>query len=203
MSASVLRRFIILMAILITVVVLGTDVMRGWVERPPGDMETELGSQRLEDGLYDEALAYYDKALAVSPDHRGALMGRALVFMQTERYDDAVAELDYLIDYLEKTLEPNDATGRGALAAAYANRGIAFDRQGRYEKALDSYIAALKVDDEVVEGPGVVHRILYANPRPSTVRDRARYIYEQLQKPPEERVMRIPELDERQRMYKP
>ena len=108
-----------------------------------------------------------------------------------------------MIDYLEKTLEPNDATGRGALAAAYANRGIAFDRQGRYEKALDSYIAALKVDDEVVEGPGVVHRILYANPRPSTVRDRARYIYEQLQKPPEERVMRIPELDERQRMYKP
>jgi hypothetical protein len=37
----------------------------------------------------------------------------------------------------------------------------------------------------------------------STVRDRAIYIYEQLQLPEGERLLRIPELDAKQRMYKP
>ena len=96
-----------------------------------------------------------------------------------------------------------DATGRGVLAAAYANRGIVHDRQGEYAKALEDYIGALKVDEGAVEGPGVIHKILYGSDRVSTVRDRARYLHEQLQKPEAERVMRIPELDARQRMHKP
>jgi hypothetical protein len=49
----------------------------------------------------------------------------------------------------------------------------------------------------------VVHKILYGSEDVSTVRDRARYIYEQLQLPEDQRLMRVPELDEKQRMYKP
>ena len=45
-----------------------------------------------------------------------------------------------------------------------------------------------------VDGPGLIDKIVH-DPRPHTVRDRARYIYEQLQKPEAERVLRIPEID--------
>jgi tetratricopeptide (TPR) repeat protein len=202
-NPRVLRRFIFLMALLTVGAFVFWDVLDDFVRREPGDYYTEVGSNRLVDELYDEALDNFDKALEESPDHRGALMGRGLVFIRTERYEDAVAEFDYLIGYLDRTLEPDDRTGVGALAAAYANRGVAYDFLGEYQKALDSYVEALKVDEEVVEGPGVVHKILYGSDRVSTVRDRARYIYEQLQKPEDERLMRIPELDAKQRMHKP
>ena len=130
-------------------------------------------------------------------------MGRALVFTQTERYDDAISEFDYLIRFLEETLEPDDRTGRGVLAAAYANRGIVYDRLGRYETALENYILALNTDAGTVAEPGVVHKILYDSDRISSVRKRAIYLQQQLQLPEDQRVMRIPELDARQRMHKP
>jgi tetratricopeptide (TPR) repeat protein len=203
MNTRVLRRFIILMVVLIVVTVLGSDILRRYVERPPGDLETETGNLRLEDGLYDKALEEFNAALAVSPDHRGALMGRALVFIQTEDYDAAISELDYLIDFLQENLEADDKTGRGALAAAYANRGIVKDRLGQYQAALDDYVESLRTDSEAVEGPGVIDKILYDSDDFSTVRERAQYIYEQLQLPESERLMRVPEIDAKQRMHKP
>ncbi len=203
MNPRVLRRFIYLMVAFMVVVFVATDLLDSFVNRPPGDYETEMGSQRLEDGLYDEALDYFNKALAEAPNHRGALMGRALVYISTERYDEAIAELDYLIKYLSENLKEDDVTGRGALAAAYANRGIVYDRLGQYQKALDDYVQSLKTDEKTVSGPGIVHEILYGTEKVSTVRDRARYIYEQLKLPPEKRLLRVPELDAQQRMYKP
>ena len=203
MNRRVLRRFVMLLALLTVGAFIFWDVLEDFVSRAPGDFYTEIGSQRLEDGLYDEAIENFDKALEEAPNHRGALMGRALVFIQTERYEDAIAELDSLIRFLEETLEPDDRTGRGVLAAAYANRGIVYDRLAQYEKALDNYIQALNTDGETVEGPGVIYKILYDSEKVSSVRDRAIYLHEQLQLPEEERVLRIPELDAKQRMYKP
>lgn len=145
----------------------------------------------------------FDLALQEQPDHRGALMGRALVLIQSDRLAEALAELDHLIATLERNPDPDDKTALGTHAAAYANRGIVKDRQGRYELALEDYIEALKIDEGAVEGPGVVDKILYGNERASSVRDRAVYIYEQLKLPEDERLMRIPELDAEQRMHKP
>lgn len=188
---------------IVTALVFFWPILSPYFDRPAGDFETEMGSNRLEDGQYRAALEYFDKALEVAPDHRGALMGRALVFIQTEDYPDAIAELDYLIEVLTATLDETDATGVGTLAAAYANRGIVYDRTGEYEKALADYIEALKIDDETVDGPGIIHKILYGSDNLSTVRDRAQYLHEQLALPESERILRIPELDEQQRMYKP
>jgi tetratricopeptide (TPR) repeat protein len=205
MNPRVLRRFIFLMAILTVGGFIFWDVVDDFVNRPPGDYYTEVGDLRLRDGLYDEALEAFDKALEEAPDHRGALMGRALVFIETQQYDSAIAELGSLIELLEARLEaePDDTTGRGALAAAYANRGIVYDRLGQYQTALDDYISALKVDAGTLEGPDIFQKLLYAGDQVSTVRDRARYLYEQLQLPEDQRLMTVPELDEQQFMYKP
>ena len=203
MNPRVLRRFIILLALLTVGSFIFWDVLEEFVKREPGDYYTEIGSNRLNDQLYDEAMEDFDKALEEAPNHRGALMGRALVFIQTKKYVEALAELDYLIEFLNQTLEESDATGRAVLAGAYANRGIVYDRQGDYEKALESYIEGLKVDEEAVSGPGVINKILYGLQKPSSVRDRARYIYEQLQLPEDQRLLSIPEIDAQQRMFKP
>ena len=203
MNERVLRRFIFLMATLLVGGGLLFLVFGGQIGSEPGDFETRMGSQRLEDGLYDEAMAHFDQALVEAPNHRGALMGRALVFIQTESYPEATAELDHLIAFLRDTLEDDDLTGRGALAAAHANRGIVKDRQGQYEDALADYVVALQIDEETVDGPGVVYKILRPAIDPSTVRQRAEYLIEQLALPEEERLLRVPELDDQQRMYKP
>jgi len=206
MNPQVLRRFVKFMAIGLLVaggIGLFAETYPYLFSSAPGDYYVRTGDQRLSDGNYDEALENFNLALEEMPDHRGALMGRALVFVQTERYPEALAELDYLIAYLERTLEPDDSTGRGALAAAHANRGIVYDRIGRYQDALDDYIAALKTDEDTVSGPDVIHKILYGSEGVSSVRKRAQYLYEQLQLPEDERLLRDQEIDAEQRMYKP
>ena len=202
MNPRVLRRFIVLLFLLILVVSTFTLLYDSFFLRPPGDYEVERGDMHLSDGDLDAARALFDEALSLSPNHRGALMGIAVIYLERGQETRAIAHLTHLIDYLTLNLVADDPTGRGTLAAAYANRGIAKDRLGRFEEALRDYIEALTVDEEAVSGPGIVEKIVH-DPRPSTVRKRARYIYEQLQLPAAERTLSIPELDAKSRTYKP
>ncbi len=199
----VLRRFIILMGILTFGGFTFWAVTGNFVRAPSGDYEVRQGDIHLGDKKYDKALERFNAALSVSPDHRGALMGRALVFLQSERYTDAEAEFSYMIKYLQANLDPDDITGIAVYAAAYANRGILYDRTGRYEKALADYIQALKIDEGAIDGPGLIDKVIYGTPRPSTVRKRGLYLQQQLALPKEQRVLRIPEQDSEQRQYKP
>ena len=100
-------------------------------------------------------------------------------------------------------LEADDPTGMGALSAAYANRGIIKDRDGRYDDALKDYIEAVKIDYDLADGPGWIEHLLYYDKKPSSVLGRARYLYKQLKLPESERLMRVPEIDAKQRRYKP
>ena len=202
-SPKVLRRFVILLALATFVMFTFWAVVRSYVQAPTGDYEVRQGDILLSDGRYEAALERFNAALAVSPDHRGAVMGRGLVFLQSERYIDAEAEFTYLIEFLRDNVEANDATGIAVHAAAYTNRGIIYDRTGRYEKALADYIEALKIDEGAVDGPSLIDRVIYGTPRPATTRQRAIYLIEQLDLPEDQRVLRIPEKDAPQRMYKP
>ena len=203
MNPRVLLRFIKLMAILTVVMFSVWALIQSYFNELPGDYDTRQGDIRLTEGKFDEAIKSFNKALREMPNHRGALMGRALVYIQTNRTDEALAELTYLIEFLKKSLKSEDVTGRAALAAAYANRGIVLDRLGRYEKALTDYIEALKTDEDAVSGPGLVDKIIYGTPKPSTVRDRAVYLKQQLDLPEDRRLLRVPEIDRKQRIYKP
>ena len=202
-NPRVLRRFIILMGVTTFVMFTFWAVVRNYVQTPDGDYEVRQGDILLGDGDYDQALDRFNAALAVSPDHRGALIGRALTFLQAGRHVLAESEFTYLIDFLQKNLQSDDITGIAVYAAAYSNRGILYDRTGRYEEALADYIQALNIDEGAIDGPGIVDKVIYGTPRPATVRQRAIYLQQQLALPEDQRILRIPEMDAEQRMYKP
>jgi tetratricopeptide (TPR) repeat protein len=199
-----MRRFVIISALG------GLAIMALWLlvepyllDAPPGDYEVRQGDILLTDGKYNAAIERFDAALVASPDHRGALMGKGIAYLQNDRPAEAEAIFTHLIGVLSGTLAADDTTGRAVLSGAYANRGILHDRLGRYEAALADYSQALAIDPGAVEGPGLLHRILYGNAHPATVRQRADYLRYQLTLPRSERLMRLPEADARQRMHKP
>ena len=202
-NINVLKRFIIYMAILTFVMFTVWGFVRSFMNRPPGDYETEVCDIRLKDKKYKQALEAANKALNKTPNHRGAIMCKALVFISEKKYNEANEVLSNLIIFLEKNLEDDDKTGIGTLAAAYANRGIIKDRNKNYEGALQDYARALGIDQDAVAGPGLGTIILNYKFKSSSVKERALYLNEQLQLPEDERVLSIKELDEGQVMYKP
>jgi len=191
------------MAILTFVMFTVWALIKSFMNRPPGDYETEVCDMRLKDKLYDKAIQAANTALEKTPNHRGAIMCKALVFISQKMYLEANEELNYLINFLEKNLEDDDKTGKGTLAAAYANRGIIKDRNENYEGALIDYVKALGIDHESVAGPGLGTIILNYKFKSSSVRERALYLNEQLQLPEDERVLKIEKLDAGQVMHKP
>ena len=202
-NPKVLKRFIIYMAILTFVMFSVWGFVRSFMDRPPGDYETEVCDIRLKDKKYNQALDAANQALNKTPNHRGAMMCKALIFISQKNYINAEETLNDLIFFLEKNLEDDDKTGIGTLAAAYANRGIIKDRNKNYEGALKDYVKALGIDHEAVAGPGLGTVILNYKFKSSSVKERALYLNEQLQLPEEERILRIEELDEGQVMHKP
>jgi len=202
-NTNVLKRFVIYMAILTFVMFTIWGFVRSFMDRPAGDYETEVCDIRLKDKKYDQALEAANKALDKTPNHRGAMMCKALIFISEKKYIEADKVLTNLVIFLEKNLEDDDKTGIGTLAAAYANRGIIKDRNKNYEGALKDYIRALGIDHEAVAGPGLGTIILNYKFKSSSVRERALYLNEQLQLPEDERVLSIEELDAGQVMHKP
>jgi len=202
-NANIIKRFVIYMAILTFVMFTVWGFVKSFMNRPPGDYETEVCDIRLKDKKYDEALEAANIALEKTSNHRGAMMCKALVFISEKKYVKADRVLSDLIVFLQKNLEEDDKTGIGTLAAAYANRGIIKDRNKNYEEALKDYVKALGIDHESVAGPGLGTIILNYKFKSSSVRERALYLNEQLQLPENERVLSIEELDEGQVMHKP
>ncbi len=202
-NANIIKRFVIYMAILTFVMFTVWGFIRSFMNRPPGDYETEVCDIRLKDKKYNEALEAANTALEKTPNHRGAVMCKALVFISQKKYLEANEELTNLINFLEKNVNEDDKTGIGTLAAAYANRGIIKDRNKDYKGALQDYVKALGIDHVAVAGPGLGTIILNYKFKSSSVKERALYLNEQLQLPESERVLSIKELDEGQVMHKP
>jgi tetratricopeptide (TPR) repeat protein len=187
-----LYRFLSITALALGIAWVGWTVWDGlFAHRGPGDMAYLAGQRAFEDRQYAEAETEYRAALDANQGHVHAWRGLARTLIQLERHREALEAFD-------------EALGRNPEAAGiYANRGILHDRMGRHEAALADYERALELDPSIAEGPGWLTRFLRLQPEaPPTIAGRARYLREELAKPPGERLLQVPELDAEQRPYK-
>jgi len=161
------------------------------VETTPGENSYRLANKHLEDGNFDEAMRVFNDVIAQFPDYKEAYLGKALTLMQ-------MGDLENSRLSFNKALELD-----GDFAQAYANRGILNDRTGNYEDAVRDYKKAIVLNPDLTEGPGYLWRFLHnVSERPPTIADRAVYIETELKKPEAERLLKVTEIDEEQRMYK-
>ena len=161
------------------------------MENTPGENQYRLANKYLEDGDYDKALQIFSEVLVEYPGYKEAYLGKAITLLQMGRLDESRTFFDKAIGLDNQ------------YAQAYANRGILNDRAGRYEDALNDYRKALTLNPELAEGPGWLWRFLRNIPEPPpTIADRAVYLEAELKKPESERLLRVPEIDAQQRMYK-
>lgn len=84
----------------------------------------------------DEALAAYDKALALKPDHRGAHIEKAYIEIARGKFDAA-----------KKEVEAAEKNAPGSLLAVYS-RGLLEFSQGKYSAAKEALQKILKVAPE-------------------------------------------------------
>lgn len=169
-------------------------------ERHPYQRELSAAARYLEDGRPEDALTEYDGILNQDPGNAFALRGRAQSLLQLGRSDEALGEYDRAI---RREHEAGiDEGNRTVLGVLYAQRGILKDRMGDYPGAVADYQQAMALEPETAEGPGWLTRFLRNQPdTPPTIAERARYLRDQLAKPEDERLLRVPEQDTAQRSY--
>jgi tetratricopeptide (TPR) repeat protein len=97
------------------------------------DLLINLGKLQYAGQDYKQAIASYDKALAIKPDYHEAWNNRGNALENLGRYEEAIASYDKALvikpDYHE----------------AWYNRGISLRNLGRYEDAIASYDKALSI----------------------------------------------------------
>jgi len=90
-------------------------------------------------GKYEEAVANYNRALAVQPKHAEALSNRGNALKALQRFDEALASYDRAL-----SARPDYATG-------HSNRGAVLSEMKRLPEALAAYDRALALQPNHVE----------------------------------------------------
>jgi predicted O-linked N-acetylglucosamine transferase (SPINDLY family) len=78
-------------------------------------------------GRYGDAVATFDRAIAIKPDFAEAFNNRGNALREMKRFDAAIASYDRALSLLPRYPD------------ALNNRGVAYADLGRYEEALASY----------------------------------------------------------------
>jgi tetratricopeptide (TPR) repeat protein len=176
-------------AIGLAILVLGSEMYRHFASFEPGEIAYVDANSSFKDGSYDKALELYREALKEKPDFAPALRGLANTYVQLKQYDKALAAIDRAI------------AAKPDFAGYYAIRGIIYDHQGQYDKAVADYEKAV-AEPAVTDGMHWLDRLLHnVQDTPPTVADRLRYLKQQLSLPPDQRLLKVPEIDARQRPY--
>ena len=79
--------------------------VKSFMNRPPGDYETEVCDIRLKDKKYDEALKFCDTALEINPNYVYALSYKGKLLFLQKKFSES-------LKYYEKALkiEPDNQT---------------------------------------------------------------------------------------------
>jgi hypothetical protein len=103
---------------------------------PPAYVSYNKGNSLLTLGRYDDAIACYDKALAIDPGFAGAWSNKGTSLNNLGRYGEAIPCFDKAL-----AIDPG-------IAIAWNNKGNSIDNLGRYEEALVCFDKALAIDPD-------------------------------------------------------
>lgn len=78
------------------------------------------------EGRYDEAMACFEKCLAIDPEYADALLGMAMVYVAREQFEEAIA-----VGLRLAELQPDDPL-------TYTNLSRFYQRAGRIEEAEEA-----------------------------------------------------------------
>ena len=83
---------------------------------------------------YDEAIAYYKKAIAINPNYADAHANLGANYMQQGKFDEAISNLKEAIK-----IDPTNA-------GAHFNLGLVYDKEGKMDEAISEYEKAIDID---------------------------------------------------------
>jgi len=92
------------------------------------------------EGLYDQAISDYNKALEIDPKYAEAYNNRGVVYRRKGQYDRAISDYNKALE-----INPRDAE-------AYNNRGVAYSIKGQYDRAISDYSQAVEINQRFAEG---------------------------------------------------
>jgi tetratricopeptide (TPR) repeat protein len=87
-------------------------------------------------GDYDKAIASYNQALTINPNHADAYNNRGLAWAKKGAFDKALADFSQSL-----AVNPKEAI-------AYYNRGEVWEDKGDYRKAIADYTQSLAIDPQ-------------------------------------------------------
>ncbi len=86
------------------------------------------------EGRHDEALATFDRCLELDPEYWDAFLGKAMVFLAREQFDEAIALAQRMVE-----LRPDDVL-------SYTNLSMFYQRAGRIEAAEEAAAKSRMLD---------------------------------------------------------
>ncbi|MDP8202236.1 MAG: tetratricopeptide repeat protein [Candidatus Tenebribacter burtonii] len=92
------------------------------------------GNEYAEDGKYDKALEFYQKALDINPSLASVYYKMGIVYNDMKKYNEA-------LECYEKTIEINPDH-----AYAYNNMGYIYGNQRKNDKAIECYEKAIEIN---------------------------------------------------------
>ena len=93
-----------------------------------------LGASLLQQGKVDEAVAEFQKALALDPKYTAAQLNLGYAYDRQGRPEEAMAQYQKVI-----ALEPGNLF-------AHNNLGVLYDKKGRYDEAIREFERVLQID---------------------------------------------------------
>src|SRR5215212_1797923 len=129
--------FIIIWSLLLPIY-FGNANVRATVITPNSEENVDyLISQAVEayeQGMYEEAIVYFDRALAIDPNDIDALINKGIALDGLRRYQEAILYYDSAL-----AIDPNDID-------ALINKGADLYNLGRHEEAIGYFDRALAID---------------------------------------------------------
>lgn len=119
----------------------------GEAETVPSTNQRNLANILLREGRYREAAESFAEQLAESPEDPAMRSGLATALLQLGEVERALAEFDHVI-----AADP-------LFLPVYVNRGLAYERTGNLEMAIDDYRTALRIDSDYAPAREALERL--------------------------------------------